>query len=112
MRLYVASNGLEHYVKGIAEAHGMLDLFDGLYSAGEHGTKSKVHLVELLLQREGVSTAWMVGDRSSDVEAGRKNGLAVIGCQYAGFGNPDELAGSDVLISSFDKLLGLYASSV
>lgn len=112
VRLYVASNGLEHYVKGIAEAHGMLDLFDGLYSAGEHGTKSKVHLVELLLQREGVSTAWMVGDRSSDVEAGRKNGLAVIGCQYAGFGNPDELAGSDVLISSFDELLGLYASSV
>lgn len=68
--------------------------------------------MELLLQHEGVGAAWMVGDRSSDVEAGLKNGLAVIGCQYAGFGTPGELAGSDVLISSFDELPGLYAASV
>ncbi|UUZ93287.1 hypothetical protein LJK87_00265 [Paenibacillus sp. P25] len=30
----------------------------------------------------------MVGDRSSDVEAGRANGLFVVGCDYAGFRKP------------------------
>ncbi|MOA38100.1 bifunctional 5'-methylthioadenosine/S-adenosylhomocysteine nucleosidase/phosphatase [compost metagenome] len=50
----------------------------------------------------------MVGDRSSDVEAGIKNGQAVIGCAYAGFGQGAELQGADVLITNFNELLELY----
>ncbi|MNO07071.1 bifunctional 5'-methylthioadenosine/S-adenosylhomocysteine nucleosidase/phosphatase [compost metagenome] len=50
----------------------------------------------------------MVGDRSSDVEAGKKNGHTVIGCAYAGFGDGTELAGADVLITNFNELLELY----
>lgn len=111
VRLFVASNGLEHYVKGVAEAHRIFPLFEGIFSAGEHQTASKVDLVKLLLDRHGVSRAWMVGDRSSDVEAGKRNGLTVIGCAYAGFGDGGELAGSDVLIGSFDELLPLYDQS-
>ncbi|MNI79697.1 bifunctional 5'-methylthioadenosine/S-adenosylhomocysteine nucleosidase/phosphatase [compost metagenome] len=61
-----------------------------------------------MLDNHGVSSAWMVGDRSSDVEAGKKNGQTVIGCAYAGFGNGHELAGSDVLITSFNELVTLY----
>ncbi|MDN4069482.1 HAD hydrolase-like protein [Paenibacillus vini] len=108
VRLFVASNGLEHYVKGVAETHLIAPLFEGMYSAGEHQTASKVDLVRLLLDNHGVSSAWMVGDRSSDVEAGKKNGQTVIGCAYAGFGNGHELAGSDVLITSFNELVTLY----
>ncbi|WP_160043240.1 HAD family hydrolase [Paenibacillus sp. USDA918EY] len=108
VKLYVASNGLEHYISGIVETHGLAGLFDGLYSAGKHGTRSKVDLVRLLLEENGVKSAWMVGDRSSDVEAGKKNGLCVIGCAYAGFGKDDELKGSDELISSFAELMRLY----
>lgn len=108
IRLFVASNGLEHYVKGVAEAHQIAPLFEGIYSAGEHLTASKVDLVRLLLDNHGISSAWMVGDRSSDVEAGKKNGQTVIGCAYAGFGQGQELAGSDALISSFEDLIGLY----
>lgn len=108
VRLFVASNGLEHYVKGVAESHLISPLFEGMYSAGEHQTASKVDLVRLLLDNHGVSRAWMVGDRSSDVEAGKKNGQTVIGCAYAGFGNGQELAGSDVLITSFNELVTLY----
>ena len=108
VRLFVASNGLELYVKGITEARRMTPLFEGLYSAGEHGTASKVDLVALLLQNHGIEKAWMVGDRSSDVEAGKKNGQTVIGCQYAGFGKEQELEGSDAIITSFPELLELY----
>lgn len=108
VRLFIASNGLEHYVKGIAEARGIMPLFEGIYSAGEHGTASKVDLVRLLLEEHDIQDAWMVGDRSSDVEAGKENGQTVIGCQYAGFGGKQELKGSDVIIHSFSQLLKLH----
>lgn len=112
VRLFVASNGLEHYVKGIAEARNIMPLFEDLYSAGQHGTATKVDLVALLLKNHGIERAWMVGDRSSDVEAGKENGQTVIGCQYAGFGDDQELKGSDVIISSITELIDLYEASV
>lgn len=112
IRLFVASNGLEHYVKGVAEAHGIAGLFEGLYSAGQYQTASKTELVKLLLDRHGVSSAWMIGDRSSDVEAGKQNDQTVIGCAYAGFGHDQELDGSDVLINSFDELLEFYDQAI
>lgn len=104
-RLFVASNGLEHYVKGVVAHMGIASLFDAVYSAGEYATATKTELVRLLLAQFRLSSAWMVGDRSSDVEAGRGNGLYVVGCDYAGFGiESAELAGSDVRIHSFPQL--------
>lgn len=111
VRLFVASNGLEHYVKGVAEIHQVTELFDDLYSAGEFSTASKVDLVKLLLDKHNISSAWMVGDRSSDVEAGIENGQVAIGCAYAGFGNEDELKGASVLINDFTELLHLYKNA-
>lgn len=108
VKLFVASNGLEHYVKEIAGIHGIAEWFDDLYSAGEFSTASKVDLVKLLLDKHQIKNAWMVGDRSSDVEAGAKNGQTVIGCAYAGFGNEDELKGSNAYINDFTELLELY----
>lgn len=108
VRLFVASNGLEDYVKGIAQARGLMPLFEGVYSAGEHETATKVDLVRLLLDQHDIKDAWMVGDRSSDVEAGKENGQTVIGCRYAGFGEDQELKGSDVVIHSFSQLLKLH----
>lgn len=105
VRLFTASNGLEGYVKNVIKYKGLSSLFEGLYSAGEFKTRSKVDLVRLLLERYQISSAWMVGDRSSDVEAGKENGLTVIGCNYAGFSNEGELEGSDTVISSFAELL-------
>ncbi|AZN40215.1 HAD family hydrolase [Paenibacillus albus] len=106
-KLFVASNGLEKYVKEVASHKGIAALFDGLYSAGEYGTASKVQLVARLMADHGVTSAWMVGDRSSDVEAGKGNGLQVVGCAYAVYGRQEELQGSDALISDFRQLLEL-----
>ncbi|WP_219835996.1 HAD family hydrolase [Paenibacillus sp. R14(2021)] len=103
-KLFVASNGLESYVKEVARYRGIAPLFEGLYSAGEYGTLSKVHLVERLLKDHGITSAWMIGDRSSDVEAGKKNGLQVVGCAYAVYGRKEELNGADALISDFREL--------
>ncbi|WP_282936956.1 HAD family hydrolase [Paenibacillus sp. RC67] len=107
IRLFVASNGLESYVKGVVLHKELGPLFEGLYSAGEYQTRSKVDLVQMLLETYNVKSAWMVGDRSSDVEAGRENGLTVIGCDYAGFRKEGELEDADVRIGSFNELLAL-----
>ncbi|MVP00874.1 HAD family hydrolase [Paenibacillus lutrae] len=107
IRLFVASNGLEDYVKEVIRLKGLAPLFTGLYSAGEYRTKSKVDLVKRLLEDHDIQHAWMVGDRSSDVEAGHGNGLRVIGCDYAGFRSDNELDSADIRISSFAELLQL-----
>ncbi|GGG04108.1 MTA/SAH nucleosidase [Paenibacillus albidus] len=108
VRLFVASNGLEDYIHSIVVVHELKELFEGLYSAGGQGTATKTELLRILLDNHGISDAWMVGDRSSDVEAGKGNNQTVIGCAYAGFGRQDELKGSDVIITAFDELIGLY----
>ncbi|WJH34758.1 HAD hydrolase-like protein [Paenibacillus aurantius] len=107
IRLFIASNGLENYVKLVSRHKGVADLFENLYTAGEYRTESKVDLVKQLLDNHRVQSAWMVGDRSSDVEAGKKNRLFVVGCDYAGFGKASELDGADVKIRSFPELLEL-----
>lgn len=107
IKLFVASNGLEVYVKEVARYKGIADLFDGLYSAGEFQTASKVDLVAKLLADHQIKTAWMVGDRSSDVEAAKGNNLVAIGCAYAGYGRDSELAGADVCIQEMPELLTL-----
>lgn len=107
VKLFVASNGLEAYVKEVIRYKGLAPLFTGLYSAGEYETRSKVDLVKLLLEQHGIGSAWMVGDRSSDVEAGHKNGLPVVGCNYARFGKESELEGADMVITEFGQLIDL-----
>ena len=103
--LFVASNGLEGYVKGVIEANGLSPVFSGLYSAGEYQTETKVELVRMLMENHGLQSAWMVGDRSSDVEAGKGNQLFTVYCDYAGFGHSNESNGADWIITSFADLL-------
>lgn len=107
VKLFVASNGLEQYVKEVVRHKGLSPLFVDLYSAGQYQTRSKVDLVRGLLDRYGIRSAWMVGDRSSDVEAGRENNLMVVGCDYAGFRKADELDNADRIITDFSQLLDL-----
>lgn len=105
-RLCIASNGGEGYVTGVAEFY-FAGLFAGVYSAGGSGTRSKAELVRLILERYADGSAAMVGDRSSDVEAGKANGLLTIGCNY-GFGKAEELAGADHVITDFLQIQGLF----
>jgi phosphoglycolate phosphatase len=109
IRLFTASNGLEAYVKGVIRDKGLQPLFEenGLYSAGQYETATKAELVQRLLKDTGVASAWMVGDRSSDVEAGLACGLTVVGCDYAGFRHEGELEGSHFRIGTFDELISL-----
>ncbi|WAA12513.1 HAD-IA family hydrolase [Fervidibacillus halotolerans] len=104
-RLFVASNGLEDYVKGVVNYCGLEGLFEKVYSADEFQTTSKVDLVKLILENHGLKHAWMIGDRSSDVEAGKQNNLFVVGCDYATFKKDGELDGANLVINEMKELL-------
>jgi phosphoglycolate phosphatase len=103
LRLYIASNGGERYVKGVARAMGIERFFLHIYSAGEYKTARKEDLVARLLADDGGRPAVMVGDRQSDVKAGKENGLFVVGCDF-GFARPHELDGADRIIHHFSEL--------
>lgn len=102
-RLCIASNGGETYVTEVA-AYYFAGLFEAVYSAGGYQTNTKVDLVKLLVDRFDDGPMVMVGDRSSDVEAGKENGLMTIGCRYSGFGDEKELAHADYIITDFSQL--------
>jgi len=104
--LAVASNGQQGYIEGIIEVCGLSELFSGLYSAAGRKTATKVELVRQLLAEIPADQAVMVGDRSSDIEAGKGNGLPSIGCAF-GFAHPSELAHADYQISHFSELLAI-----
>jgi phosphoglycolate phosphatase len=104
-RLFIASNGLEIYVRTVAQQMGIEKYFEAMYSAGQYQTKSKVDLVKLLIHHHSIRSGWMIGDRHSDVEAGQANQLTVIGCAYAGFGiSLEELGAADKQIQTFATL--------
>jgi phosphoglycolate phosphatase len=103
IRLYIASNGGERYVKGVAQAMKIDSFFTRIYSAGEYKTARKEELIAKLLADDGSGLAVMVGDRRSDVKAGKANGLYVIGCDF-GFARENELEGADKIIHDFTQL--------
>lgn len=105
-RLCIASNGGESYVTGVVEYY-FSGLFSAVYSAGGYQTGSKVELVKLIVDRFSDGSLVMVGDRSSDIAAGKRNQLQTIGCSY-GFGHSEELVDADYLISDFPELLNLF----
>jgi phosphoglycolate phosphatase len=101
--LFVVSNGLEEYIEAVCTQFDLHPLFTDLYSAGRFRTTSKHDLVAKLLAAYKIGQAVMVGDRHSDIEAGKKNGLFTIACDF-GYAKPGELEGADITIRQFSEL--------
>lgn len=111
--LFIASNGAGPYVRSALNSNGLISLFKGIYTAGEYETETKVDLVRICKETHHITHGFMVGDRGSDMLAGKENGLATIGCRYRGFsqfGRQDELREADHIVSSFPELLGIVSS--
>jgi len=106
--LLIASNGGEGYVKAVIETRDLTPLFDGIYSAGEFATENKGELLRIARGKFPGLQA-MVGDRRSDIEAGRANNLITVGCSF-GYGSKEEIRGADYLIDDFSQIKGLFSA--
>lgn len=104
--LFVISNGTEDYVKGVCHKFGLAPLLTGMYSAGEYCTKSKTDLLALAIEHHRLARGIMIGDRDSDIEAGRDNGFITVGCTY-GYGSIGELKGANYIIEHIRQMVEL-----
>ncbi len=103
VKLYTASNGEQRYVETVVETTGIAPYFTKLFSAGEYKTKKKEELVERVLDHAGTRSIVMVGDRRSDITAGKANNLLTVGCDF-GFAGQNELGDADLIIEQFVDL--------
>lgn len=101
--IFIASNGLEKYLEEICAYFHLHDYITDVYSVERSKIGSKPDLVNMLLSDYNIEEAILIGDRNSDIEAAKENGLVAVGCVF-GFAAVDELAEADFLISDFREL--------
>lgn len=102
--LGLASNSSERYQAVHAEVHQLGRWFRHLRHAQLPGIASKADMVADILAAEPTANgAVMVGDRASDQEAARANGIPFIACRY-GFGSAAEWAGAIAVVDGIDEL--------
>ncbi|WP_180232912.1 HAD family hydrolase [Bacillus sp. AFS055030] len=101
--LFVASNGSETYVTHAIELYNLTPLFKEIYCAGKQRTNSKVDLVKIIKNEHPFERYIMIGDRSSDMEAGKNNQIQTIGCVF-GMDQGNELSKADYKAYTFSEI--------
>lgn len=84
----VCSNAFQEELECLLKTLNLKDKFDYIQALTQEGTK--IHSLEMLLDKCRPVWAVMVGDRIYDLEAAKANSLPFIGCLY-GYSAPGEL---------------------
>jgi phosphoglycolate phosphatase len=101
--IFIASNGQIEYLNTIVSYYKLDNWVTETFSIQQIQTQNKADLVCHILKKYHIVHAAVVGDRLSDINAAKNNGLMAIGCRFD-FAQEDELAQADVTI---DDLLEL-----
>ena len=64
---------------------------------------NKSDLVKTIVEKYGITNGAVVGDRLSDINAAKDNGLVAIGCNFD-FAQEDELSQADIVIDELIEL--------
>ena len=101
--IYIASNGLTEYLKAIVSYYHLDHWITETCSIQQIESLNKSDLVQSIIQKYGITNAAVVGDRLSDINAAKDNGLIAIGCNFD-FAQEDELAQADLVIDGLIEL--------
>jgi phosphoglycolate phosphatase len=107
--LYVCTSKHEHFAVRILESFGIAQYFNGIYGDRiDYESHSKSDLLARILSRHAIDRelAWMVGDRSFDIEAAHLNGIRCLGAAW-GYGTPEELAQADAVAATLAEVMGI-----
>ena len=104
--LYIASNGQTDYLQAIVEIYQLQRFIKNVYSIDLIESGNKSELVKHVLEENQFEHGFVVGDRLSDFQAAKDNGLQSIGVHFD-FAQLQELAEADEVIHSFSQLLQL-----
>ena len=97
--LYVCTSKQQHFAVRILDLFELSGLFTAIYGdKAEYTSHSKVDLLANILRERslGPDSAWMIGDRSFDIDAARANGLRSLAAGW-GYGSPQECATADAV---------------
>ena len=113
--LYIVSGKLIELILPILNLFELDDFFSGLYGAHRDGTNSsKDELIASALAGSGLDprTTLMVGDRSFDVLAAKKNGVRSVAVTW-GYGSENELVTTspDWIISDPSELIQIVSGA-
>ncbi|KMY50117.1 HAD hydrolase-like protein [Peribacillus loiseleuriae] len=101
--IYIASNGLTEYLKAIVSHYNLDNWVTETFSIQQIQTLDKGELVKTIIKKYDIKKAAVVGDRLSDINAAKDNGLIAIGCNFD-FAQEDELAQADLVIDDLIEL--------
>lgn len=95
--IFIASNGLTVYLEAIISHYNFDKWITETFSIQQIDSLNKSDLVKRIVKKYGITTAALVGDRLSDINAAKDNGLLAIGCNFD-FAKEDELSQAHVVI--------------
>lgn len=101
--IFIASNGLSAYLKAIASFYNLEKWVTEIFSVQQIESLSKSDLVRNILKKYDITNAAVVGDRLSDINAAKDNGLISIGCNFD-FAQEDELSQAEIVIDDLIEL--------
>ncbi|MEP9409780.1 HAD hydrolase-like protein [Peribacillus frigoritolerans] len=101
--IYIASNGLTEYLKAIVSYYNLDNWVTETFSIQQIQTLDKGDLVKKIVKKYDIKRAAVIGDRLSDINAAKDNGLIAIGCNFD-FAQEDELAQADLVIDELMEL--------
>ncbi|MEK7016179.1 HAD family hydrolase [Bacillus sp. FSL R9-9410] len=104
--IYIASNGLTEYLQAIVSYYDLDQWVTETFSIEQIQSLNKSDLVKSILMKYDIKEAAVVGDRLSDINAAKDNGLIAIGCNFD-FAQEDELAHADLVIADLMELKGI-----
>ncbi len=113
IRIFAASNGRRAYVEAILKAAGVDSLFEAVPAIDNVRIFNKNELVAVTLADYGLTArrCIIVGDRSTDRDAGRANDVPFVAALYGHHGSAEEHEGAVATIQAFPELLPLLGLS-
>jgi len=101
--IYIASNGLIEYLRAIVNYYHLDNWVTETFSIQQIDSLNKSDLVKSIITKHHIKEAAVVGDRLSDINAAKDNGLIAIGCNFD-FAQADEMAQADIIIEDLIEL--------
>jgi phosphoglycolate phosphatase-like HAD superfamily hydrolase len=105
--IYIASNGLTEYLKAIVSYYNLDSWVTETFSIQQIESLNKSDLVQVIIKKYGITAGAVVGDRLSDINAAKDNGLISIGCNFD-FAQEDELSQAVMVIDDLIELETIF----
>ncbi|MEK3886337.1 HAD hydrolase-like protein [Bacillus sp. FSL K6-3431] len=106
--IFIASNGLTEYLNAIVKYYNLDKWVTETFGIQQIQSQNKADLVHTIVKKYNIEKGAVIGDRLSDINAAKSNGLIAIGCNFD-FAQEDELSQADEVIEDLIQLKNILA---